>query len=272
MNNYVDRLILALWPMRCVMCEQPQHAQQIPALGLCSAVSACDADICDNCIADLPLLISYCDGCGLPITEMVQPERNFVLASSALDALVTRLCGACLSKPMFDRCVVSCEYAWPINLLVQSLKYSRRRVMARVLARVFSLHLEQQAKQCRLVLPDVIVPVPLSPWRLVSRSYNQAAEIAACLPEELGKRVDAGLVRRIKATQPQTGLSKAARARNLSQAFMLKRDATAAIQGRNIAVLDDVITSGATMIALASLLREAGAASVQVWAIARRLK
>ena len=85
--------------------------------------------------------------------------------------------------------------------MVQSLKYSRRRVIARELARVFSLHAEQQLRERRLHLPDVIVPVPLSRWRLVSRGYNQAAGIAACLPNELSKRVDTGLVRRTKPTQ-----------------------------------------------------------------------
>jgi ComF family protein len=273
MSNYVDRLMLAVWPLRCVLCEQLQLAQQPPSADSLPGFAPCAADICESCVADLPLLHSYCDGCGLPVantaSDIVSYGGQFGGSSCGVDVLATTLCGACLSKSRFDRCVVSCEYAWPVSLMVQSLKYSRRRVMARVLARVFSLHVRQQAREQRLLLPDVIVPVPLSRWRLVSRSYNQAAEIAACLPDELSKRVDTGLVRRIKTTQAQTGLTKKQRARNLSQAFTLKRGAAARIQGRHIALLDDVITTGATLAAVAALLHKAGAASVQVWAVAR---
>jgi len=259
-------------------------------------------DICPHCLADLPWLFNNCEGCGVPLPiasvenhpaayEQSTADSAIVSASARLQRSehnahlpphsgVVRLrmpeatshpraallCAACLTKPMFDACVMACEYVYPVNLLLQALKFRRRKALARVLAYMLSLSLRQALTAPQ---PELIVPVPLHRNRLVMRGYNQAAEIALCLPLAYRQRLAFNLVKRHRPTQQQTGLSKAARAANLSAAFGLSRGAQQRVMGKHIALLDDVVTTGATMRALAHLFAAAGAASVQVWAVAR---
>ena len=287
---FVDRLGARLWTPCCVLCGIGVFARDATQ------------DICAHCLADLPWLFNNCEGCGVPLpiasvvhrpaaydqstadsaivsasARLQRPEHNAHLPPhSALARLrmpeatthprATLLCAACLAEPMFDACVMACEYVYPVNLLLQALKFRRRKALARVLAYMLSLRLRQGLGAS---LPELIVPVPLHRNRLVMRGYNQAAEIALCLPLAYRQRLAFNLVKRHRPTQQQTGLSKAARAANLSAAFALSRGGQQRVVGKHIALLDDVVTTGATMRALAHLFAAAGAASVQVWAVAR---
>ncbi len=115
--------------------------------------------------------------------------------------------------------------------------------------------------------PECIVPVPLHPARLRERGYNQALELARPLARSLGIRLEKNLVQRVRQTRPQTELKLASRAANLHQAFRLKRPPNY----RHIALVDDVITSGHTVNALACEFLREGVEKVEVWAIARAL-
>jgi ComF family protein len=107
-------------------------------------------------------------------------------------------------------------------------------------------------------MPDVVAPVPLSRKRLIERGYNQAWQIAKPLARTLGVSADATLVRRVAHTSPQSRLDRGTRRRNVARAFAL----TKPVQGLHVAIVDDVMTSGATLDALAETLKTAGAARV----------
>lgn len=113
-------------------------------------------------------------------------------------------------------------------------------------------------------LPDLILPCPLHPRRYRSRGFNQAAVVAAELGRSLNIPVDYALCARTKAMPPQTGLDRATRLKNLKDAFVLN-----ARPPRHVAIVDDVVTTGATTDHLARTLKAAGAEFVSVWALAR---
>lgn len=112
---------------------------------------------------------------------------------------------------------------------------------------------------------DCLVPVPLAPGRLRERGYNQALELARPLAKQLQLPLRWQSLRRIRATAPQSGLDRKARARNLRGAFA----ADPALRGQRVLLIDDVMTTGATLAACARSLRRVGVVTVEVWALAR---
>jgi ComF family protein len=161
-----------------------------------------------------------------------------------------------------DRCFAPFMYAFPADSLVHRLKYRGQLAVGRVLGillaaavRDFALHRDV----------DGLVPIPLHPTRHAERGFNQSAEIGARAAGDLDCRYLAGAVRRVRATRPQVGLHPEERRSNLEGAFR----ASVEVRGRRVAVVDDVLTTGATAGAVAAALREAGAHSVDVWCIAR---
>lgn len=208
---------------------------------LCGASSG-DALLCSGCTADLPRLETACPQCASP-----QPR--------------TAVCGACLrSPPAFDATLALWRYAFPLDSLIQSLKYGSRLA----LADLFGQHLAQ-----RLAAPDVdlIVPLPLHEHRLRRRGFNQAMEIARRAVARLNIPLRHDLLLRLRDTPPQTELAHNARLVNMRSAFgCLTR-----IDGLRVAVVDDVMTTGATLAAAAIALKRAGAARVENWVVARAI-
>ena len=141
------------------------------------------------------------------------------------------------------------------------IKYHGRFEFSRLLGGYLARHLVDLAGQP----PDVIVPVPLHPSRLRSRGYNQSLELARFVSAALELPIDTTNARRIRATMPQTELSREQRLRNVRGAF----DASAAFAGRAVAIVDDVMTSGNTVQSLAQSLLKSGAREVRVWVVAR---
>jgi ComF family protein len=153
-------------------------------------------------------------------------------------------------------------YAFPADSLVHRLKYRGQLAVGRVLGMVlaaavldFALHLDV----------DCLVPIPLHPTRHAERGFNQSAEIGSRVAGDLGCRYLPGAVRRVRVTRPQVGLHPEERRSNLAGAFR----ASAEVRGGRVAVVDDVLTTGATAGAVAAALLEAGAFSIDVWCIAR---
>lgn len=151
------------------------------------------------------------------------------------------------------------RYAWPIDRLVVGVKFARRLAWARALGELLAAELPEDCA-------DVVVPVPLHPWRLAGRGFNQAQEIAAPIARHLALPLRPELVRRVRATRPQSSLSAAERRDNPAGAFSVR---ARALSGRRVLLVDDVVTTGATAAALATAVVDAGAAEVVVAAVAR---
>jgi len=174
----------------------------------------------------------------------------------ALESPGGLVCGRCLrEQPAYDATRAALAYEFPADALVQALKFRGELALAPLVAAL----LEQSLDNERI---DYIVPVPLSRERLRRRGYNQAAEIA----RRLGRpRLDLSLCERTRDGPPQMELPFAERQRNVRGAFRCTRS----LDGARIAVVDDVMTTGATLNEIARTLKAAGAAHVENWVVAR---
>jgi ComF family protein len=169
-------------------------------------------------------------------------------------------CGACQQKPpTFDRAIAALRYDAPVDRLIVNLKYNGRLNLARALATLLADRIAPADA------PDVIVPVPLHRSRLRERGYNQSQELARVLAQRLARPLAPRLATRVRATPTQTSLPLEQRARNVRNAFAVTDD----IDGLRVAIVDDVMTSGHTVNALAKAMRRAGAKEVCVWVVAR---
>ena len=202
-------------------------------------------DICDGCIADLPWNRRACPGCAMPVADPGVEQLR---------------CGRCQRQPWpFDFVVAPLLYAFPVNGMLKAFKYQRRAYHAPALASI--LH---TALAGRMAGIEAIVPVPLHWRRHGERGFNQAAELARPLARRLGLPLWQA-ARRIRATPPQSGLSEQARHRNLEKAFTLRKPASC----RSVLIVDDVITTGATVRQLGRALRHAGVRQLAAVAVAR---
>ncbi len=191
-----------------------------------------------------------CDACGAPF--------EFDRGEGAL-------CGACVARrPAFDRARAACLYDEHARDLILKLKHADRTDLAGLFA-------GWMIRGAADILPDIdtVAPVPLHPWRLLTRRYNQAAEIARPLARRIGAAyLPDALVRR-RATPTQAGKAGDARRRNVEGAFAVAASWRRRIAGRRVLLVDDVLTTGATAEACALALKDAGAARVDVAVIAR---
>lgn len=175
-------------------------------------------------------------------------------------------CGECLRHlPPFERVLAPWRYAFPLDGVITRFKHQGDRPLGRLCAQLLARHLEE-AFDAGLQPPDLLLPVPLAVKRQRQRGFNQAELLARRLAGDLGLDCRTPL-RRVRETPPQQGLDAATRKRNLRQAFSL--DQGTALRGLHLALVDDVLTTGATAAALARLLRQAGAARVDVYCLAR---
>ena len=159
----------------------------------------------------------------------------------------------------FDQVWSALAYEYPVDRLIAEAKFAKQLATARALGELLSLRMPEAFGR-----PDLVVPVPLHWRRQAERGFNQAEEIARGLCRQLDWRLAAGVCTRVRATPAQSTLSAAERRINLHAAFVARR-----LQPRvHILVIDDVLTTGATAEAVASALREAGAASLQLCTVA----
>lgn len=161
----------------------------------------------------------------------------------------------------FDSAWAPFRFAAPVQQNVHALKYHAGFSSAQWLGERVARRLLRRPQP----LPQLIVPVPLHPQRLMRRGYNQALEVARVICKQAGIVCDAQAARRTRNTEDQIGKTAAQRRRNMKGAFEVDRD----LAGLHIALLDDVMTTGATLEELARTCRKAGAAKIEAWAVAR---
>jgi ComF family protein len=229
-----DRLLHALLPAPCLGCGTPLPAPRsaaAPTLGLCQA--------CRSRLRPLPS--GGCAICGRPLQAAGLPPGW--------------PCQACRDeKPSFDRLLAVWSYEEPLTAVIRALKFRRLDYLGRHLGEVLAGRFAADLERI-----DLVVPVPLHWRRRFLRGYNQAERIARPLASRLGLPL-APLLRRARATPPQSLLGKAARVANLRRAFRVPDPAR--LRGRHLLLVDDVATTGATLEAAAAVLRAAGAAAV----------
>lgn len=165
-------------------------------------------------------------------------------------------------KPMpFDLACAAFQLEVPVQQAIHQLKYHAGFLQAGLLGQLFAQKLGRRPQP----LPELIIPVPLHRTRLWRRGYNQSLELALTIKRSLDIGVDTNAAKRVHATGDQIGQSRAQRQKNLRGAFTVDER----VAGRHIALLDDVMTTGATLSELARVARRAGASRVEAWAIAR---
>ncbi|HEV7490065.1 MAG TPA: ComF family protein [Rhodanobacteraceae bacterium] len=212
---------------------------------LCGADGDGGRDLCAGCARDCRVNSPSCLRCALPL------------------ATPAPLCGECLEQePPFVAAWVPFRYGHPLDLLEARFKFRNDLAAGRVLA---DLMIERATSDAP-ARPAALVAVPLHPSRLRERGYNQALELAKALSAALLIPLARDVLVRVRATAAQTGLDSAARRRNLRGAFAVARKTG---MPEHIALIDDVMTTGATLRECARVLRRAGVARVDVWALAR---
>jgi ComF family protein len=206
---------------------------------LCAEASGAKL-LCEACVADLPRLARpCCPRCALPTAG--------------------ELCGRCLkSPPHFDATLAAFRYEFPIDALMHAFKYGHRLALAPFFG-------GQLAALCSGVDADLVIPLPLHPQRLRERGFNQALELARPVATALKLPIAATLCLRTRATPAQAGLPLRTRIKNMRSAFHCTSD----VSGKRVLLVDDVMTTGATLNECARTLRLHGASHVTLLVVAR---
>lgn len=236
------------------MFEQPRTRPHLPRVPqqceICRRWG--NAALCADCVARYAVARPRCACCGLTL------------------GLATPRCGDCLrDAPPFTRTVCAADYGFPWDGLIGAFKFQGRPELAGVLAERLAAAVQNDLQTQALPRPDLVLPVPLSPRRLAERGYDQAWELARRVARRLQLPAEARLLQRPIDTAQQSGLGRAARQRNLRTAFMADPARRALLQGRRVALVDDVMTTGATLREASAALLRAGATAVDLWVLAR---
>lgn len=179
------------------------------------------------------------------------------------------LCGSCISSPpVFDATITVFLYAYPIDAMIQRYKYSETLSLSQTFGQLLN---EKIRLTNNFNAIDLIIPMPMHPTRLKERGFNQALEVAKVLDKLLCKnksrKLDYKSAIRQTLTPPQASLPLKDRVKNIKGAFKINKD----LSGKRIAIVDDVMTTGASLNELAKTLKKAGATHVECWVIARTL-
>ncbi len=221
----------------CLLCNEPAE-QRYP--------------LCVACEQELPWNEEHCLRCALPL------------------AMAGLTCAQCSRRPpAFDQVIAPWHFGFPLDTLISRFKHNSQWPLGRLMAEILSLNLSHRFQE-GLPKPDLLLPVPLARRRLRKRGFNQAGMLGRWLSKALVIECNERLLLRTRETPAQQHLDARARRRNLHQAFALAGEAS--LEGKHVAVVDDVLTTGATAQATAQLLRQAGARRIDVYCLARTAK
>jgi ComF family protein len=233
-TEWLALCVMPLLPHICLLCDQ-----------VCAEAAA--ADLCTHCRASLPWNQRCCIRCAVPLDDTQADD----------------ICGECrTAAPPYLRCVAPLRYESHPRIWIQRLKFHHGLVEARLLGTLLAESVGFAYRQDQL--PDVIVPVPLSMRRLARRGHNQALGLASVVGRHLHLPVNRTRVTRTRHGPTQRTLTRDVRQANLEDAF-----GSRPWRGERIAVIDDVMTTGATVKAVADTLLNAGASEVHAWCATR---
>lgn len=221
----------------------------------------------------LPAQCALCAGscrgvvCWACRQQYLEPTRRRCRQCANPLADVAVVCGRCLRRPpAYDATWTAADYAPPVDQLLLQLKFGARLALAPLFAQLLAAAVQRDSGWDA---PQLLCPVPLGPARLVERGYNQALEIARPLARRLVLPLQARLATRVRETRAQSGVAPRERRANLAQAFMVAPQYAGQVAGRHVGIVDDVMSSGHTVHALAAALKRAGARKVTVLVAAR---
>lgn len=208
----------------------------------CGSADSVDG-ACNGCRDELPWNTVCCPGCAQPLPAAA-------------------LCAKCLQRPRsFDSAWTAFVHLDPVRRGIHRFKFAAAFDQGRLLGRLMAHRLKQRGAP----MPDLVIPVPIPRRKLLTRGFNQTQELARALRHVMKLNLASDAVRLQRTPQEQIGQTAAQRRRNLRGAFQVERD----LSGLHVALLDDVMTTGATLDALAGAARKAGAAKIEAWALAR---
>lgn len=201
--------------------------------------------LCTDCRDALPLNRHACPSCALPLPEGAPAGMS---------------CAGCQRhRPAYDGAFAPLLYLPPVDELIAGFKYHQRRAFGRIVGGLLA-----DALCGRRDAAELLLPVPMHPRRLRERGFNHASEITRIVARRTGIRWHSGILVRTRDGSHQRGLSRRQRLSNIRGAFAARGE----VPG-HVALVDDVMTTGATAEALSDVLRTAGAQRVEVWAVAR---
>lgn len=239
-NNTLTKLVkqgltCCFFPFTCILCSEKTKRE---------------IDLCLDCEKNLPWLSHVCIHCATPLIF----EKNIV-------------CGNCLKKPFpFYKTCILFSYSKAVRKLITGLKFQQRLLYARILGNLLAERLSLFYYNERL--PDLIIPVPLYKVRLRKRGFNQAMELARPIAKKLQIPIDYKSCQRVRNTAAQSTLPANQRYINVKNAFLIKNQQALLID-LHVALLDDVMTTGHTLIELSRAFYNAGVKRIDVWCCAR---
>jgi len=234
-QNFVRAALDLALPPLCAACREPVEGK----------------GLCPECWSKLSFITRpYCERLGIPFVYDPGPG---ILSMQAI-----------ADPPAYNRARAAVRFDEISRALVHALKYGDRLDLAPMMGRWIG-----QAGRELLAEADALVPVPLHWRRLWARRFNQSAALAAAISRDSGVPIAIGALKRVKATAQQVGLTQSERAANIQGAFRVPEDGKAEVAGRRLVLVDDVLTSGATVEGCARALLRAGAANVDVLIFAR---
>ena len=236
----VDRFFKLLQRWRSFLNQSHCH--------FCLAPTRSASDICADCMGDLPWNNTHCEQCALPIDSH------------------KLLCGECLkSSPSFAITVCPLIYAFPIDQTIRSFKFGKRRYLKKLLGSLLLSRIREEYFEADL--PDALIAVPMHKKKQRLRTFNQSELLAQFLSRELNIQIDKKVICKASESKSQSTLDRRSRQRNLSKTFLTKPH-----DYKHIALIDDVMTTGATAEIIAKQLLDNGAERIDIWCIARTPK
>lgn len=233
MKNWLQWSIDTLLPRHCILC------------GYASG----ETNVCAACSDELPRIGACCRKCSLPL---VDPED--------------RVCGPCQRHAVpWNSAIAALDYGFPVDQLIRRFKFSRSLACGQLLAQELT---RAVANRC-IHPPDAIVPVPLHRTRFLARAFNQSELLARHTGKSLGIPVYPGLLCRRRRTRAHSGLDAISRRINIKGAFRCRLTSSQRDDVRHVALVDDVLTTGATLSEATRELKSSGVTRVSVWVAAR---